>query len=139
MQWMLRELKWNVPIIQDFSVTESSLNAYLSYNSAKSKWGLCGNTLWKNNALWKTISKCVKFGTNLAHFEIFFSKRVKFGTNLAHFHFFFQSALRVYINFPFHVNFKRTLKNIDEVKIQALCFHLIDGISKFYNSLISWE
>ena len=45
----------------------------------------------------------------ITHFEkniqIFFSKCVKFGTNLTHFENFFQSALRVYINITFGVNF----------------------------------
>ena len=73
-------------------------------------WLGCGNALWKNYALWKKISKCVKFGTKSTHFEKKFSKCVKFGTNLTHFEKFFQSALRVYINITFDVNLLRTLK-----------------------------
>ena len=41
-----------------------------------------------------------------------FSKCVKLGTNLTHFENFFQSALRLYINITFDVNFLRTLKKI---------------------------
>ena len=48
----------------------------------------CGNALWKNYALWNFFSKCVKFGTKSTHFDKIF-----------------QSALRVYINITFYVNF----------------------------------
>ena len=48
----------------------------------------CGNALWKNYALSKNISICVKFWTKSTHFENFF-----------------QSALRVYIYVSFDVLF----------------------------------
>ena len=44
--------------------------------------------LGPNQRTLKKKSKCVKFGTNLTHFEIIF-----------------QSALRVYINITFDVNY----------------------------------
>ena len=36
---------------------------------------VCGNALWKNYALWKHFTKCLKFATNLTHFEIFYNVR----------------------------------------------------------------
>ena len=49
----------------------------------------------------KKISKCVKFGTKSTHFENFFKVRYIWD-QLENF---FQSVLRMYINFPFDVDF----------------------------------
>ena len=40
---------------------------------------VCGKALWKNYALWKVFSKCVKFGTKSTHFEIFFQSALNLG------------------------------------------------------------
>ena len=43
-----------------------SLFLFLTQKSTSDQ---CGNALWKNYALKKKISKCVKFGTKSTHFE----------------------------------------------------------------------
>ena len=40
----------------------------------------CGNALWKNYALWKFFSKCVKFGTKSTHFEKNFQSALNLGS-----------------------------------------------------------
>ena len=88
--------------------------------------------LLKYVPLWqRTLKKLRTLKKKFSALWIFFSKCVKFGTNLTHFDFFFQSALRVYINITFDVNLNALWKkNIDEVKLLALCSHLIDGVFK---------
>ena len=99
---------------------------------------VCGNTLWKNYALWKNISKCVKFGTKSTHFE-FFSESIKLRTNLMHFENISQSALRVYINITFDVDFNELWRKKSYKKWNVWHFHLIDWIFKCYNSFLDWD
>ena len=78
--------------------------------------------LGPNQRTLKKNSKCVKYGTNLTHFEFFFSKCVK-------------SVHQHYFRCKLLTHFEK--KNIDEVKLMALCSHLINGVSKCYNSFLN--
>ena len=75
-----------------------------------------------NQRTLKKFSKCVKFVTNLTNFEKKISKCVK-------------SVHQHYFRCKLLTHFEK--KNIDEVKLHALCFHLKDGISKCNNSLLN--
>ena len=71
---------------------------------------------------------------NLVAFQM--SDEAKVATHFEEF--FFQSALRVYINITSDVDLYCTLKkNRHEVKFLAPCFHLKDGIFKWYYSLLN--